>query len=62
MDQILDKLDLGANALLIIGIILVDQRLRRVEKSVDRIADRADEYETKVDRMEGRFDNFRKVN
>jgi len=62
MDQILDKLDLGANALLIIGIILVDQRLRRVEKSVDRIADRADEYETKVDRMEGRFDNWRKVN
>lgn len=62
MDQILDKLDLGANALLIIGIILVDQRLRRVEKSVDRIADRADEYETKVDRMEGRFDNWRKIN
>lgn len=62
MGHLLEISGLGFQAAICVFCALIYYRLGRVEKDVERIAERADIYETKVDRMEGRFETLRKVN
>lgn len=62
IETILQATDLGVDAIVVAGVVMIYQRLGRVEKDVEKIAEQADAYNAKVDRMEGRFDNWRKAN
>lgn len=62
IETILQATDLGVDAIVVAGVVMIYQRLGRVEKDVEKIAEQADNYNSKVDRMEGRFDNWRKTN
>lgn len=62
IETLLQATDLGSQVVIVAFIVLIYQRLGRVEKDVEKIAGQADDYAAKVDRMEGRFDNWRKFN
>ena len=62
IETLLQAGGLSSNAIIAAFVFLIYQRLGRVEKDLEKIANRTDTYEAKVDRMEGRFDSLRTVN
>ena len=61
IETIISTSGLTLNAIIIAFLVLIYQRLGRVEKDIEILSTRNDAYESKVDRMEGRMEGLRRM-
>lgn len=62
IDTLLNASGVAIEAVLCVMVAVVLQRIGRIEKDVAEIGTKADEYHSKVDKIEGRFEAFKRYN